>query len=558
MSEDQKLKWYGWGLADKEFDLNRRNNFWPYLNDKLRMEGLEGEICSLPVDITDIALPEPGPPGLVEHFESMLGAANVRSDATARITHAAGKSYYDLIRVRRGLIEHPPDVVLYPENETQIFNILRLAAEARIAVIPFGGGTSVVGGVEALKDEGQIAAISLDLSRLNRLINIDEISLIATIEAGLKGPALEKLLQARGYTLGHYPQSFEFSTLGGWIATRSAGQQSNKYGRIEHMVASVTVATPEDLITTLDAPASAAGPSLKELLIGSEGQYGVITKAKMRVQKLPAARKYTGIVFKDFFFGSQAIRTMMQNGIQPATARLSDEAETEAIMKMRAESESMFESALAQAGKWYLKNKGYINSTCLMILGFEDTAERVNQDMKAAIEICKQHDGYDLGARIGDHWYKDRFELPYLRDLLLDRGVMIDTLETATSWSNLLEAYNGVKEALVDSINGFNIKSHPLVFCHISHSYVDGASLYFTFLARQTRDAEIEQWRTAKAAASEAILACGATISHHHGVGRDHAVWARRELGKLGSHALDVVKRVLDPAGILNPGKLLR
>ncbi|MEW6736441.1 MAG: FAD-binding oxidoreductase [Acidobacteriota bacterium] len=554
MPEKCQMKWYGWGSAEKTFDLSRRRHFWPYLNEKL---GLSGEERSLPVELDSIKLPNIDTANLVTRFAKLLGANAVHTDQLTRVTHAAGKSYLDLIRVRLGLLESAPDLVLYPENEAQVLAILQLAAEARIAVIPFGGGTSVVGGVEALKRADQIATVSLDLSCLNRLAEIDEVSLLANIEAGIRGPELERQLQQRGYTLGHYPQSFEFSTLGGWVATRSAGQQSTKYGKIEDMCASVTVVTPAEIFSTLNTPASAAGPSIKDLLIGSEGLYGVITQAQMRIHKLPATRLYRVVLFKDFAAGAQAIRRIIQEDLTPATVRLSDEFETAAFMKMRAESDSVLTAALTKVGRFWLKNRGYLDNSSLMILGFEDSESRVHQESKAALEICRQYDGIDLGARAGRLWYKDRFELPYLRDLLLDRAVLIDTLETATTWRNLMNVYQRVREALHTAIVGFHWQAKPLVFCHISHSYRDGASLYFTFLARQAQGAEIAQWQAAKTAASEAIVASGATISHHHGVGRDHACWARYEHGRLGTEGLTALKRTFDPTGILNPGKLL-
>lgn len=552
MSQNQELKWYGWGLVNKTFDLSRRHNFWPFLRENLKSTNEE---VLKPIDLSDIKFSSSNA-SLTAKFETLLGANSVRSDKLARLTHSLGKSYLDLVRIRKGLIENPSDFVLYPKNENQVFEILRLANDLKIAVVPFGGGTSVVGGVEALKDSGHIGVLSLDLSELNQVISIDELSLLATIEAGMFGPALEHALQSKGYTLGHYPQSFEFSTLGGWIAARSAGQQSNKYGRVEDMVSSLTIINPLEIINTLDAPASASGPSIKQLLIGSEGLFGVITKAKMRVHKLPAIKNYRGLLFKDFLSGAQAIRTIVQSGLEPATIRLSDELETGAFMKMRPESESMLEKALSSSFKWYLKNRGYNESPCLMVLGFESNDGSVKKDVKSALEICKEFDGLDLGTRVGQHWYKDRFALPYLRDTLLDYRIMIDTLETATTWSNFSNLYRAVQKALSDSIEASG--SSPMVFCHISHSYHDGASLYFTFLAKQTRDAEIEQWHKIKKAASDAILENGGTISHHHGVGRDHAPWAQREHGKLAILALNNVKQIFDPQGILNPGKLIK
>lgn len=555
MSEKQEMRWYGWGSEEKCFDLSRRPAFWPYLIDKL---GLDINVKTPPVSINFIRLPPTDISDLAKRFESILGSGGVRDDDYARIVHSMGKSYFDLIRIRRGLIDNPPDLVLYPETIAQIASVLKLSAERKVAVIPFGGGTSVVGGVEPLRGESHSAAVSLDLSRMNRLVEIDEKSMLATMEAGIRGPAIEGHLQKRGYTLGHFPQSFEYSTLGGWLATRSAGQQSNRYGKIEQMVSSVTLVTADGAVSTLDAPAAAVGPSGKELIVGSEGLYGVIARARMRIHRAPQARIYRGVLFHDFASGAQAVREIVQSGLQPATLRLSDEAETEMAMKMRVESESFFESAILKAGKWYLRNKGYEESAALMILGFEDTEAQAQSSLKAALEITRGHNGIDIGGSAGELWYRDRFETPYLRDTLLDHAVMIDTLETATTWHNLETVYKGVKEALKKGILGFNQSTPPLVLCHISHSYSDGASLYFTFMARQVAGAEAEQWQAVKVSAMDAILSLGAAVSHHHGIGRDHAHWARLQHGKLFTEAFAAVKKTFDPEGILNPGKFLK
>jgi alkyldihydroxyacetonephosphate synthase len=551
MEQPLASKWWGWGALDKEFNLQRRETFWPYLQEKLGLTQLQP---TAPPDLHRIYLPPPAA-ALAKDLAQIVTLKNVHQDPLARISHAMGKSYLDLIRLRRGLIENPPDFVVYPETEAQVSALLMLAQTLPAAIIPFGGGSSVVGGVEALRTTEQVAAISLDLRLLNRLLSLDEISRVATIEAGIRGPLLEQELQIKGYTLGHYPQSFEFSSLGGWLATRSVGQQSSKYGRIEDRVVALRLATPQGLINTLSVPATATGPSLKDLLIGSEGLYGVITSAKMRLALKPTTQLYHGLLFKDFLIGAEAIRNINQAGIRVTTLRLSDEVETEAIMKMRAQSESVVETTLTRAGSWYIKKRGYTGANCLMILGVEDDEATARRELRAALAVCKDNGAIDLGERVGEHWYRERFNLPYLRDLLLDHGVMIDTLETAISWRDLPQAYEQIKQAIIRGIENFHGRPRPLVFCHISHSYPDGASLYYTFLARQAKGLELEQWWTVKEAACEAILALGATISHHHGVGRDHARWLSKEKGELATQVLRQIKQTFDPQGILNPGK---
>ncbi|MCS6883913.1 MAG: FAD-binding oxidoreductase [Acidobacteriota bacterium] len=552
MSERQK--WYGWGSEDKTFDLARRPAFWPYLKEKL---GIDPKLKTPPVALESLRLPPLAIPSkLTDKLEAIVGSNSIRDDDYARITHSTGKSYFDLIRIRRGIIDNPPDLVVYPETITQIAEVLKIAAENKISITPFGGGTSVVGGVEPMRAKNHSASISLDMSRMNKMIELDEKSLLATFEAGIRGPSLEGHLQKRGYTLGHFPQSFEYSTLGGWLATRSAGQQSDRYGKIENMVCSVTMVTPCGIISTPDAPYPAIGPSTKDLIIGSEGLFGVIARARMIIHRLPQVQLYRGILFRDFASGIQAVREIAQARLRPATMRLSDEAETEMAIKMHAESESLFETAVMKAGRWYLRSKGY-ESSALMILGFEDTTAAAQKGLKTALEIASNYGGINIGSSAGEAWFRTRFEPPYLRDLLLDHAIMVDTLETSTTWNILEHVYRSVKNAIEKAITNFEQSTPPLVLCHISHSYPEGASLYFTFMAKQTPSREAEQWQAVKVAAMDAILAAGAAISHHHGIGRDHLHWAHLQHGKPVIEALSAVKKVLDPEGILNPGKFL-
>jgi alkyldihydroxyacetonephosphate synthase len=484
------------------------------------------------------------------------GAGAVSSAHDDRLLHAYGKSYRDLVRLRAGLVEPAPDAVVYPASEEAVLAVLRLAARRGFSVVPFGGGSSVTGGVEALGDR---PVVCLDLARLDRVLALDELSATATIQAGIRGPALEAALGVRGYTLGHFPQSWEFSSLGGWIATRSAGQQSTGYGKIESMVLSLTVAAPAGVVCTRLAPAAATGPCLREMLVGSEGILGVITQATMRVRPLPEQRAYRGVVYHSFTAGLAAVREIAQSGLQPVTVRLSDPAETQASLAMQRRKGGL--SGRVQAlGKEALARMGYDlrggppgscdTGPCLLILGCEGRAADVGRTGAACTAICRRHGGLDLGSSVGAQWYAERFALPYLRDLLLDRGVMTDTLETATVWSKVASLHQQVTAALRQA-------GAPFVMCHVSHLYRNGASLYFTFLARQEPGREIAQWQALKRAATNAIMTGGGALSHHHGIGYEHAAWMGQEHGDLGLESLRAMKAVLDPEGVMNPGKVL-
>ncbi|MFQ6089329.1 MAG: FAD-binding oxidoreductase, partial [Candidatus Methanofastidiosia archaeon] len=449
-------------------------------------------------------------------------------------------------------IENPCDLILYPENEEQIERILELSKGNYIAVIPYGGGTSVVGGVEPSSNSERV--ISLDLKRMNKILKIDVVSSTFTSQPGIKGPELEKHLNVKGFTLGHFPQSFEFSTLGGWIATRGAGQQSCGYEKIEDMVISIRVVTPEGVIETKNTPASASGPNLKELLVGSEGCFGVITCATLRIREIPEIFYYFGVLFKNFEDGVNAIREISQR-TSPTMIRLSDSDEVRFGIALRerkdfrAKMVEDFEISL-------LKRLGYsLENGSLAIIGIEGKKDSVNFRKKVVSEICKRNHAFNLGKGIGNMWLKERFEHPYLRDLLLDKCIMVDTLETATTWKNLLNLYQNLKKTIELAIKDTGCK--PLVLTHISHTYREGASLYFTFLSEQLKDRELEQWLRIKEKATECIMKNGGTLSHHHGIGSLHAKWIKREHGEGGLRILKSLKRTLDREGIMNPGKVL-
>jgi alkyldihydroxyacetonephosphate synthase len=471
----------------------------------------------------------------------------VRQDRLSRVTHAAGKGYPDLVRLRSGAAENAPDAVVYPRAE-EVRAVLDLCADERVAVVPFGGGTSVVGGVEPLRGSLD-AVISFDLGRIDHTRQVDTRSLTAELGAGLRGPAVEASLAPHGLTLGHFPQSWEYATLGGWVATRSAGQASTGYGSIEKLVAGLQCIAPSGEIRLPGIPATAAGPGLRQMLVGSEGVLGIITEATVRVRPLPETTHYEGWMFRRFEQGADAFRALEQRHVVPDLARLSDEAETRQALSV-----SEGASVARRAGRAYIGARGYAEG-CLAILGFEGTRQDVDGRRSRARRIMRRGGGLPLGAAPGRAWLRQRYEGPYLRDSLLDHGIMGETLETAAPWSGLMGLYGAVREAIAGALEARGTPGR--VMCHISHLYPDGASLYFTFLARQEEGAELQQWETVKKAACDAIVAAGGTITHHHAIGRDHLPWMSAEVGEEGVEILRSVKGRVDPAGILNPGKLI-
>ena len=544
-------RWWGWGELNETFDLSQRPFFWPYLN---RFFHLPEQPVLPPPSLEDF---HPPPSRLTEaQYAALQQAApevQVRTDTATRVRFAVGKSYRDLIRLRLKQLEHPPDAVLFPASEGDVAAVLQWADEHGIAVVPRGGGTSVVGGVEPFSPEGQPVVV-LSMTRLNRVIKIWKDALLADVQAGILGPALEDALQQHGVTLGHFPESFHYSTVGGWVATRSAGQQSTLYGKIEDMVEKVCVITPTGPFCTPAFPAAANGPDTNRLLVGSEGRLGVIVRVRLRVKPLPQRQWYTGIVFPSFEEGARCIRHLIQSGLRPATVRLSDETESDFFFALR-EHPGGIRGSIQELFLNYAARRGFgEGQRSVMIIGFEGTHALVSAQVRAFRRLVRNYPHFKLGKRVGESWYRHRFRNPYLRDVLLDYGLLVDTLETATNWENWHHLYQQVKQAIAAELNALGVPG--VVMAHISHVYPTGTSLYFILLAQPPVEQSLEVWHRLKTAASNAIVENMGTISHHHGVGLDHKPWIRRELDPHLLQALRAAQQTLDPRNILNPGKL--
>ncbi|MFQ6012992.1 MAG: FAD-binding oxidoreductase [Thermoplasmata archaeon] len=520
-----RSKWWGWGEPDARYPEALLPRFLRYLEAQdIRLTPPEGP-------------PEPPavpPTTLTEgDLEALRAVCEVRLDGEERLAHSLGKSYVDLLVARTGGLDRLTDAVAYPQAMREIAGLLRVAASRGVAVVPFGGGTSVLGGVSPVRGAHH-AVLTADLRRLNKVLEIDSESALARVEAGIAGPDLERALEGQGLTLGHFPQSFHFSTVGGWIATRSAGHASGRYGRMENLVQSLTVVTPAGEVRTAEVPARSTGPELTQLFLGSEGTLGIVVEAMVRLRRKPEVTAARGFLLPSFPQALARCREMIQAGIRPATVRVSNAEETRALMASRG-----------------LKSHG---AGSFVLLEFEGPAAQVPEEMGRAVEHWTEGRVWDLGGEAAADWEEEYFRAPYLRDDLLDRGLLVETLETAATWSNLETLYAGVKEALEDAYRAEGTAG--LVLCHLSHAYGDGASLYFTLLTSRARGKERAQWGALKEAATERILDLGGTLSHHHGIGLDHRRWMEREHGPVGMRALRALKATLDPQGIMNPGKV--
>ena len=481
----------------------------------------------------------------------------ISTDPEERLRHARGQSLPDWIALRSGQIQAFPDGVAYPVSGEEVRSLLEYARKTNIKLIPFGGGTSVVGHINPLPGEAPI--LTMDLSRLNRLLALDETSQLATFEAGVSGPEIEKQLNGRGYTLGHFPQSFELSTLGGWIVTRSSGQQSYHYGRIEALFAGGHVETPIGTMDLPAHPASAAGPDLKQLLLGSEGRLGVVTRATLRVRRYPEFEAFYGVFFHNWEQGTNAVRQITQAGVGVSMLRMSNAMETTTTLALSGQ-----DALVKWAGRG-LRAVGFGNERALLVFGVTGTRRQATQARLEALEIIRAHGGLMTGTAIGKMWKKSRFYSPYLRNTLWEAGYALDTLETAIPWSEVAGTAEEAQKVLREGLA--NIGERVLVFAHLSHVYHDGASIYITYLYRRANDPSdflragpeetLRRWQVLKEAASRVILAHGGTISHQHGVGLDHAQYLAAEKGPLGMQTLKSVIRLFDPDGMMNPGKLL-
>ena len=475
--------------------------------------------------------------------------SNLSTRAEDRLRHSCGQSLPDWVGFRFGSLERFPDAVACPETVEELKAALAFASRENLEVIPYGGGTSVVGHLSVPAADRPV--LSLSLERLNRLVDISPENRLATFEAGVRGPFLESQLLTHGFTLGHYPQSFEQSSLGGWVATRSSGQQSLYYGRIEDLFAGGRVMTQKGNMQLPPYPASAAGPDLRHVFMGSEGRMGVLSEAQVRVRRIPEADRIYGVFFPSWDKAVEAVRTLAGADLPLSMIRLSNPTETLTNLMLAGHEK---EIGLLQR---YLRLRGLLDNTyCMALVGLIGSRRQARAGWKRAKEIIHQYKGVTVGQSMGNAWKKNRFLAPYLRNTLWDVGYGVDTLETAVPWETVRPAMAAVETALREALTDKNERVH--VFSHLSHVYKTGSSIYTTYVFRLADTAEetLERWHRLKSAASQAVVEAGGTISHQHGVGTDHKPYLAAEKGDLGISLLNHIWSHTDPDQRMNPGKL--
>jgi alkyldihydroxyacetonephosphate synthase len=534
MAEQRKRKFWGWGYEDMHPNAEQQKHIAERVAKRFGLAPLT--ITPPPrEDELKLRAPRIKPPDAL--------AAIFSTSIYDRAGHSYGRGYRDVVRAFRRYYPNPFDAVAFPRDEAELTRVLEWCDKERIAVAPYGGGSSVVGGVEPPAGGDWRGSVSIDLTRLDRVLEVDRASRAARIQGGVLGPSLEDQLRPHNYTLRHFPQSFEFSTLGGWIATRSGGHFATLYTHIDDFVESVRVLTPTGVVESRRLPGSGAGPSPDRMFIGSEGILGIITEAWMRLQDRPKFRAGASVAFSDFVAGANAVRAISQAGLYPANCRLLDPGEA------------------ANAGA----NQG---EAAVLVLAFESVDHELEPWMKRTLEICA-----DLGGKIPEGagrtrtdaaathegaagaWREAFIKAPYVRDVLISMGIVNDTFETAITWDRFANYHAQLMETGTDAVR--RICGQGTMTCRFTHAYPDGPAPYYTILAPGKRGSELEQWDEIKAAVSEVIVKLGGTITHHHAVGRDHRPWYDRQRPEGFARALKAAKRALDPHAILNPGVLI-
>jgi alkyldihydroxyacetonephosphate synthase len=548
----RSMKWWGWGDEGTEFQIDNRPDLWPYIRASLNLP--DDRPHSPRVAFDSVRVPEQKiNRAFLDEVTERLGSSRVRDDKSERLTHAFGKSFRDLWRMRHGAVNYAPDCVLYPETSDEVSAVVASAVRHQVGVIPFGGGTNIAGCLEPIGSRDRMT-VSVDMRRMNRLLKLDGESETARFQAGVLGPDVESQLNRSGFTLGHFPDSFRYSTLGGWVATRSAGMQSDRYGKIEDIVLSLKMVTPAGLIETLAVPRASSGIDINRLCIGSEGAFGIITEVVVNVHRMPERKGTFGYLFSDFQSGLRALHRCHREGCVPAMARLNDPKKTALSFAFKT-AQGATQRQVGRLVKSYLKHirRMKLDQACLMLVSFEGSQEAFERDRSRAGAIFQQLGAFGLGGAPGRAFQAGKFDFPHLRDFLWDRGVLTDVSETATVWSNILPVYQAATSS-IEAAMAAHCRT-GWVGCHISHTYHAGASLYFTFGLVPNPGDDLAQYLRVKKAAEDAFLANGATLSHHHAVGYEHLPWLEREISPTGLKAIQSLKHGLDPCDLFNSGK---
>jgi alkyldihydroxyacetonephosphate synthase len=551
----EHMKWWGWGDEATSFTHDDKPALGPFVKEKVGIDLDAGSSSVVDFDALEIADPTVSAE-LRAALVTAVGDEWVLDTAMERVVHTYGKSIRDLVRIRRGDLGRLPDLVVYPGDEAQTIAVVEAALAADAVLIPFGGGTNISGSLEAPRGERR-TVISVDMGRMDRVLDIDATSNTARIQAGALGPALEEQLNRSGWTIGHFPDSFNHSTLGGWIATRSSGMQSDKYGDIADLTRAVRVVTPHGVLATRNVPSSSSGPSVREMVLGSEGRLGIIVEATVHVHRVPAERKILGYLFPDWSTSLRAMHDIAASDATPTVTRVSDAGETQFSFATK-KGGGLADKLQSAVLKQFLERVKHIDPSqmCLSFMGFEGSAEHVKRQRKLVGEIVSRHGGLCVGTGPGELYDQKKFDTPYIRDFLLDRGGIADVSETSAPWAKLEPLYDGVCAAARGAFDEVGVQGW--IMCHLSHSYHSGACLYFTFAFKETPGADgLKQYDTVKSAIQQAFMDLGATLSHHHAVGVEHAPWLEQDISPAGVAIVRTLLDGVDPGHNLNPGKIV-
>jgi alkyldihydroxyacetonephosphate synthase len=554
VTDVKHMKWWGWGLEGVGFHHEDKPGFAPFMLDALALDLHTAEVVGMPeFDKLDVPA-SVAPPALLAALAGIVGEDNVTTENMERVVHTYGKSLRDLVRIRANEIKRAPDVVVYPADEAEVQEIVDAAVDAGAVIIPFGGGSNIAGSLEPIPTERR-AIISLDLGRLNKLIEIDADSGLARIQAGALGPDLEEQLAAKGWTIGHFPDSFTHSTLGGWIATRSSGMQSDKYGDIADITRGLRVVRHDGVLVIRAIPSASNGPSVREMILGSEGRLGIITEATVQVHRVPAKRDVYAYFFPNWETGLKAMQAIAESDAAPSVTRVSDAPETKFSLATSKESHGVSKFLSGTLLPFLMRRKGWnLDDICLSFIGYEGGDEFAKKQKSIVDKIVKSFNGMGVGTGPGILYDQKKFDTPYLRDFLLDRGAAGDVSESAAPWSKLAGLHDGVVTAAYKAFEQIGVKG--LIISHLSHSYHSGACLYFTF-GFIFGDNPLEQYDIVKTAIQQAFIDNGGSISHHHGVGLEHSPWLEQDISTSGVGVMEGLFASADPNGTFNPGKII-
>ncbi len=555
MPDVKHMKWWGWGVEGVAFHHEDKPGFRPFVIEAVDLDVTVEPTSQRSQDLPEVPRPLI-PAELVAELRDAVGPENLVTTDDDRIVHTYGKSVRDLLRLRAGDIPRVPDVVVYPGSEEEVQLVVDRAVAANAVLIPFGGGSNISGSLHAPPDETR-PVISVDMGRMNRVLSVDAESGLARIQAGVLGPDMEEQLNALGWTLGHFPDSFTHSTLGGWVATRSSGMQSDKYGDISEITRGVRVVQPGKVLVLRPLPSTSTGPSVREMVLGSEGRLGIITEVTVQVHRIPQNRQILGYLFPSWDAGLAAMQEISTSDAHPSVTRVSDGRETRFSFATRKKSSGLSISSLVSKGLMkVLERRGWqLDQSCLSFIGYEGGKAHVNRQRAIVKDIVGKHGGIVLGKGPGALYDQKKFDTPYIRDFLLDRGAIGDVSETAAPWSKLKPLYDNVLAAANGAFAELGVAGW--IMCHLSHSYHSGACLYFTFAFKHSRVDPLAQYDRVKSAIQQAFVDSDGTLSHHHAVGTEHAPWLEQDISAPGVHMIDGLFAAIDPGGNFNPGKIV-